>query len=363
MSKLLKNEISESSIKKLSFLLLKQYPSFNREGFHESLFTTDWINLALKQRIRKLSMQIDVYIDEPYCKQLLILESVSRHFSGLFHFVFADFVEVFGQKNFVESMRALALFTQKSTAEFAIRVFLDSEPERTKLQMLEWSQSENEHLRRLSSEGMRPRLPWAAHLNWISENPEWIYPILDYLKSDESRYVQKSVANLINDLSKTQERWVIGLCQSWKKVQSKHTQWIIKHGLRTLLKQGNADALALIGYLPVEHVELMAFSIAQKVEIGQRLHGSFMLDSSKNLGLLRLEYAISFVRKKQKPYRKIFKISESDFTIHQREFQFTHDFKVISTRCYVPGQHDIELIMNGKSIKKAQFELIEAAIS
>jgi len=363
MSKLLKNEISESSIKKLSLLLLKQYPSFNRASFHESLFTKDWINLALKQRIRKLSMQIDVYIDEPYCKQLAILKPVSMQFSGLFHFVFADFVEVFGKKYFVESMSALALFTQNSTAEFAIRVFLDSEPEKTKLQMLEWSQSENEHLRRLSSEGMRPRLPWAAHLPWIADNPDWIYPILDNLKADESRYVQKSVANLINDVSKNQEQWVIDLCKSWKKVQSKNTQWIIKHGLRTLLKQGNADALELIGYKSAEHVELMAFSIAQKVEIGQKLHVSFKLDSSKNLGLLRLEYAISFVRKKQKPYRKIFKISESDFTIHQREFQFTHDFKVISTRRYAPGLHDIELIVNGKSIKKAQFELIETAIN
>ncbi|WEJ61616.1 DNA alkylation repair protein [Thiomicrorhabdus lithotrophica] len=359
MSKLLKDEINEKNIKKLAVLVNRQKASFDVLGFKNAILDSNWQALALKQRVRKITIQLGTYLDCSYLESICILKEVSVNFSGLFHFVFADFVEVFGVEDFETSMDALALFTVNSTSEFAIRVFLQKQPEKTKQQILAWSKSDNEHLRRLASEGVRPRLPWATHLPWIAENPNWVRPILENLKSDSSRYVQKSVANLINDLSKTQVDWVIQLCHAWQSSQSEQTQWIVKHALRTLLKQGNPKALALIGYSVTTHIKVLGWDFDKQVSVGEVWQANFALDSIKDLGLLRLEYALSFLRKHQSPYRKVFKIAEADYKVNHKPFQFKHNFKVISTRAYVPGKHKIELIMNGQIVKTAEFELIK----
>jgi len=358
MSKLLKDEINQKNIKSLAVLVNRQKANFDVWKFQNAILDNDWEALALKHRVRKIALQLNANLDCSYIDSIHILKEVSVNFSGLFHFVFADFVEVFGLENFETSMDALALFTVNSTAEFAIRAFLEKQPEKTKQQILAWSKSDNEHLRRLASEGVRPRLPWATHLPWIAENPDWVRPILENLKSDSSRYVQKSVANLINDLSKTQVDWVIQLCQAWQVNQNEQTQWIIKHALRTLLKQGNPKALALIGYGSITHIEVLDWDVDEQVSIGKVFQAAFVLDSNEGLGLLRLEYGLSFVRKHQSPYRKIFKIAEADYQINHKSFQFKHNFKVINTRVYVPGKHKIELIINGQSVKTAEFELI-----
>lgn len=358
MSKLLKNEINEKNIKNLAILVNRQKASFDVLKFEKAILDDGWKALALKQRVRKITILLEANLNSSYIESIRILKEVSVNFSGLFHFVFADFVEVFGTEDFEISMDALALFTVNSTAEFAIRAFLQKQHEKTKQQILAWSKSDNEHLRRLASEGIRPRLPWAIHLPWIAENPDWVRPILENLKSDSSRYVQKSVANLINDLSKTQVDWVIQLCQAWQTNQTEQTQWIIKHALRTLLKQGHPKALALIGYGSTTHIKVLDWNIDNQVSIGDVWQAAFVLDSAEDLGLLRLEYAISFLRKHQSPYRKIFKIAEVDYQIKHKAFQFRHNFKVISTRVYIPGKHKIELIMNGQVVKTAEFELI-----
>jgi 3-methyladenine DNA glycosylase AlkC len=358
MSNSLKDEINSKSIKKLSFLLAEQYPGFDVIAFNQSVFSENWQSLTLKQRIRKITNLLHQFMDKKYTEQLKILMTVSVNFSGLFHFIFADFVEKYGQNNFEDSMQALELFTQNSTAEFAVRTFLQSDREKTKRQMLKWSVSDNEHLRCLSSEGVRPRLPWATHLPWVAENPDWVRPILENLKFDTSAYVQKSVANLINDLSKNQTKWVLTLCEAWLTSGNQQSKWIVKHGLRTLLKQGNTEALKLLGYLPATHIALDNWYLDKEITIGERLHGSLELTSSQQLGLLRIEYAISFLRKHQPPYRKVFKIAESNYEVSQKHLKWNHNFKIIRTREYVPGMHIVELMINGKSVKTSQFNLL-----
>lgn len=360
LSKFLKEEISPQKIKKLTGLIKTIKPDFDALGFEDSVLDKHWDSLALKQRIRKLSEQLYVYLNSSYLDSLIVLEAVSVEFTGLFHFVFADYVEIYGLYDFEPSMQALALFTKNSTAEFAIRAFLNKKPEKTKQQLLIWSKSDNEHLRRLASEGVRPRLPWATHLTWIAENPEWVRPILENLKSDSSRYVQKSVANLINDLSKSQKEWVLELIKTWLKYESSpspETKWISKHALRTLLKQGNMNALALMNYGDILHIKLNEWQLDENVKIGEVLNGQFTIISQQPLGLLRLEYALCFLRKSQSPYRKVFKLAESCDETNCKTFNLRHNFKVISTRNYVPGLHTIELMINGQTINTSEFEL------
>lgn len=373
MSNLLKDQIDLQSIKKLAILINQQAPKFDMHSLTQVVEQPKWAGLPLMQRIRTLTLalntgfkqaEVDTY---PAC--LVHLKAVSIEFNGLFHFLFSDYVGCFGTNHYELSMQALALFTENSTAEFAIRPFLNTQPERTKAQMVAWSLSDNLHLRRLASEGVRPKLPWAKHLPWIAENPEWVRPIIENLKSDSSLYVRKSVANLLNDLSKTQADWVLDLCESWNqnKQACSETRWIIKHALRTLLKNAHPQALAIIGYASVEHLTLSNWQLDNQVRVGERLAFSFNLKtkqmvqgqahSSPPLGYLRLEYAVLFLRKQRQPYRKVFKIGEGKYEPSERVFAKSHNFKPISTRTYYPGVHQIELLINGQVMQTSKFEL------
>jgi 3-methyladenine DNA glycosylase AlkC len=356
MSKLLKHEIDQQGIDKLTGLLALSSKGFDKQALNHFVITEDWDSLALKQRIRRVSQGLHNCLDGDYIDQLESLKKVHSEFSGLFHLIFCDFVEIYGLAFFDDSMRALELFTVQSSAEFAVRPFIEREPSRAKEYLLRWASDDNEHLRRLSSEGVRPRLPWAKKISWIEDNPGWVQPIVEKLKSDQNRYVQKSVANLLNDLSKADPEWLFQVFNSWDLNQT-DTKWIVKHALRTLLKKGDQRALNILGYPSPSHIKLQNWSMIDEVKIGERLDWSFTLDAEKQLGVVRLEYAIYFLRKQQGPYRKVFKISESEMTGKSKIYNAFHNFKKITTRTYIPGIHQFELILNGKVIKTAEFDL------
>ncbi len=361
MSKLLKHQINAETIKKLAVLIADQAAdqenSFDINSFLAWILIEDWQNLALKQRIRTVAEAMGRFIGGDYPLQVELLQKVHTEFSGLFHLVFAEFVELYGLEDFDTSMLALQSFTENSSAEFAIRPFIERYPQQTRRQMVEWSKSPNEHLRRLASEGLRPRLPWAKHLPWIAEQPEWVLPIVEQLKTDSSRYVQKSVANLLNDLCKTQDQWVLEQLSSWE-LGNPQSLWIVRHALRNLLKQGDDRALQLLGYPDIDHLSVENWHLDKQVRIGERLHCSFDLLSAHKLGLIRLEYALYFLRNKQQPYRKVFKISEAEIDKANKHFQCQHNFKLITTRKYVSGIHKMELLVNGRVVKTAEFTLI-----
>lgn len=174
-------------------------------------------------------------------------------------------------------------FTKSSSSEFVIRHFINNYPN-TMNKMLEWSKSSNYHVRRLSSEGCRPRLPWAIGLPIFQRDPSLIIPILDNLKLDSEMYVRKSVANNINDISKDNPDIVIDLCKKWLKEyeNNENLWWIVKHGLRTLLKQGNKEALNIFGYESFDTYVVNNFIFDKKVKLGDKLNFSFEICSKKS---------------------------------------------------------------------------------
>jgi len=112
--------------------------------------------------------------------------------------------------------------------------------------MKSWSKNKNKHIRRLASEGVRPRLPWASKLDQFIKNPKPILPILNNLKDDSSKYVQKSVANCINDILKDNSKIGKTLIDKWKLKPTKERKWIIKHALRNLIKTNDKWALKVV---------------------------------------------------------------------------------------------------------------------
>ena len=139
--------------------IAKVYPSFDRQRFFSLVYDEEWDALELKARMRHASDALGQTLPTDYRKALAILLKVERHFENFDHLVFADFVERFGVDDFDASMPALEVFTRTS-AEFAVRPFIRRYPERALAYMLEWTGHESDKVRRLASEGCRPRLPW-----------------------------------------------------------------------------------------------------------------------------------------------------------------------------------------------------------
>jgi len=158
----------------------------------------------------------------------------------------AKYVEDYGLNDFELSIKALEAITQRNTSEYAIRPFIQKYPNKTINQMLKWSVNPNFHVRRLASEGGRPRLPWANKLQQYIDDPSPLLPILQNLKDDPSKYVQKSVANCINDILKDNPVIAKDLINSWTSTTTKARSWIIKHAIRNLRKKNDPWAMNIM---------------------------------------------------------------------------------------------------------------------
>lgn len=272
---------------------------------------------------------------------------------------FPIFVEIYGQDeaDWDVSMAALARYTPYASSELAVRSFIINREERMMAQMYEWSKDENELVRRLASEGCRPQLPWGQALTSFKKDPAPVLPILEQLKTDPSIHVRKSVANNLNDISKTHPDLVVKLAKEWYG-KNDDTDWIIKHGCRTLLKKGNREALALFGYDDTASAEIQDFTLeTASVSIGEEIIFSFAV-LTKEAAKVRLEYGIDYVKSNGKRNRKIFKISEISLKENEKRlYTKKHSFADVSVRKHYPGIHSITLIVNGSEQKKLDFKV------
>jgi 3-methyladenine DNA glycosylase AlkC len=222
------------------------YPRFDTNSFlARSLAGLD--HLTLTQRLRRMTACLRTTLPPNYRRALGILNRlaprIDRGFTTLF---LPDFVGLYGLDDFETSMEALRYFTTFGSSEFAVREFLRRDLARTLTVMETWSRDPDEDVRRLASEGCRPRLPWSFRLDALTADPSPVIPILENLRDDPSLYVRKSVANHLNDIAKDHPSWVLDRMERWP-LESPRTAWIAKRALRTLIKKGDRRALAVIG--------------------------------------------------------------------------------------------------------------------
>ncbi|AJP10308.1 TPA: DNA alkylation repair protein [Clostridioides difficile] len=357
MPELLKNMYNRESLYEVAVAIQSVYNSFKVDEFIKSTMDETWNNLELKARCRKISMSLGMYLPEDYKEALSILEKSVTGF--YFAFFFPDFVEVYGQDdiNWDLSISALERNTEYWSSEFAVRAFIIKDEERMMAQMRKWSKHKSEHVRRLASEGCRPQLPWGQAISKFKKDPTPVLPILEQLKTDTSTYVQKSVANNLNDISKTHPDLVISIAKDWYG-KNKSTNWIVKHGCRTLLKKGNRDVLALFGYDDTTSINLQDFTLeTTSISIGEDLTFSFNI-LAKKATKTRLEYGIDYIKSNGKRNRKIFKISEVSLKENEKKsYMKKHSFADVSVRKHYPGIHSIAIIINGIEKDKLDFEL------
>ncbi|HBG0293739.1 DNA alkylation repair protein [Clostridioides difficile] len=357
MPELLKNMYNRESLYEVAVAIQSVYNSFKVDEFIKSTMDETWNNLELKARCRKISMSLGMYLPEDYKEALSILEKSVTGF--YFAFFFPDFVEVYGQDdiNWDLSISALERNTEYWSSEFAVRAFIIKDEERMMAQMRKWSKHKSEHVRRLASEGCRPQLPWGQAISKFKKDPTPVLPILEQLKTDTSTYVQKSVANNLNDISKTHPDLVISIAKDWYG-KNKYTNWIVKHGCRTLLKKGNRDVLALFGYDDTTSINIQDFTLeTTSISIGENLTFSFKI-LAKKATKTRLEYGIDYMKSNGKRNRKIFKISEVSLKENEKKsYMKKHSFADVSVRRHYPGIHSITIIINGVEKGKLDFEL------
>ena len=360
MAKLLKELYNEDYIDLLSSNILSNYTDFDKDNFIVSIFENQWQEKELKQRMRHIATTLYKFLPQEYDKSISILKKtfLKMNFQyGLENMIFQDFVEVYGLEDFETSMDALSCFTVGSSSEFAIRQFILKYPDSTMEQMKLWAKSENEHIRRLASEGCRPRLPWAIALSDFKENPKEVLEILEILKDDESLYVRKSVANSLNDISKDNPQIVKNITKKWIGI-TKERDWILKHGCRTLLKSADQEILEIFGFTKNSDIAIDDFVVNNNIQMGDNLEFSFELHSKDELGKLRVEYSIEFVRQNNRFSKKVFKIAEGIYEQNSKKFAKNYSFKAISTRKYYEGKHRVSIIVNGVILEEKEFILL-----
>jgi 3-methyladenine DNA glycosylase AlkC len=354
---LLKNLIDAAFIQRLGEACQERHPSFEPERFLAAVLDKNYPALELKGRIRHVASMLYQELALPFDQACAVLKPVSSQFPGIPGFVFPEVIEQFGLDHPEVALESLGHFTQFSTSEFAIRPFICRYPEFTLAQLMRWARSDNHHLRRLASEGCRPRLPWGQALTQFKQDPTPLLPILEQLKQDSSDYVRRSVANHLNDISKDQPQLMLKICQRWFG-EHPDTDWIIKHALRGLLKQRHPVALQLFGYQPVA-VQTQLELAKNSVAMGERLHFSLKLQlTAAQQGKLRLEYAIDFASKTGKARHKVFQWLERVVNEPELVIQRSYQFKDLTTRKHYPGEHRLSIIVNGQVVTSQTFMLV-----
>lgn len=356
----LKHSYNEAYIERLSKALKKHHKRFKPVAFQQSIFDDSWEQRELKERMSHIRHCLHEHLNLPYREALAVLLPAAKDFGSYEGMFFPEYVEVYGLDSWKPSMKALEILTQYSSSEFAVRPFIEKDEERMMAQMQSWAQHKNHHVRRLSSEGCRPRLPWARALPVFKKDPRPIEPILNALRRDDSEYVRRSVANNLNDIAKDNPDRVLNWCEKYHQ-QNPLTDWIIKHGCRTLLKQAHPEALALFGYSPIKGLSVTNFNLNPHcVAIGDHLGFSFSLKKrSGNLGRLRIEYGIDYRKANGNLSRKIFKITEGQYSDNSLHFERRQSFLPMSTRRHYPGEHRLAVIVNGRELAVEEFEVIK----
>lgn len=356
----LSNFFNETYYLHLSNLIKEVYPAFQKNKFYKDVIF-ELEKYELMQRLRNTALLFHKYLTNDYRKNVEILKEVVKneppHFRNL---IFPDYVQLFGIDDYEFSLDALTYFTQFSSSEFAVRHFILKDEKRTIQEMEKWSKSDNFHIRRLASEGSRPRLPWSFKLHSIDKNPKITSKILENLKEDKELYVKKSVANHLNDFSKDYPNFVLETLKTWD-LNNLDSLWIAKHATRTIVKQGNKDALKLFGFTNEVKIRVENFiTNKDKIKLGDTLNFSFDIisdsDSSQNLVI---DYIIHYNKKNEKHTTKVFKLKNYNLNPSENlKVTKNQTFKDFTTRKHFLGEHFIEIQINGNSYGKYSFFLV-----
>ncbi len=347
---------TRESIDKFADVIKRHYPGFDKTQFLELMFDESFEAKELLDKMKHTTKCLFDTLSKSYKEALDILMKAVPHVKGFEALALPDFVATYGLEEWDLSMPALRHFTKYISAELAVRPFLAKDPENGMACMLVLAGDEDPKVRRLASEGCRPRLPWAVALPKFKKDPSPILPILEKLKNDPSADVRRSVANNLNDISKDNPELALEICEKWHG-HTENTDKIVKHACRSMLKAGNKRALEIFGYGDPSLIDIKNLKFDKKaLSIGDSLTFTFDIYIKKK-SKVRLEYAVYFVKAKGKISKKVFKIMEKEYDSGTYSLSKKQAFQEQTTRKHYPGTHQISIIVNGEEKATASFEL------
>lgn len=261
---------------------------------------------------------------------------------------------------FDDAMAVLAELTGRLTSEFAIRTLLRHDLDRALGIVAAWTGSPDEHVRRLASEGTRPYLPWAVRVPGLLARPDVTVGILDALYRDDSEYVRRSVANHLNDISRDSPHLVVETARRWLDAPAPTTPALVRRALRTLVKRGYPEALALLGFVPAS-VDIDGPHLADtRVPWGGEARFTAVIrNAGAESARLSVDYVVHHRRANGTLRDKVFKLATADLAPGEElAIDRRHSFRAITTRRYYPGEHAVALQVNGIATPAVTFELL-----
>ena len=357
-------------VQKIATEIKAVYPDFKQEAFEKDVLDL-FPKLELKERMFHIRDMLTLYLPTDYREAMnILLEALPKaldntksddDFGDFIYAPYGEFVTLHGCRleHLDFSLAALREISKRFSVEFAIRDFINAFPEETLAVLEACSLSDNYHERRLASEGLRPKLPWAKKLT-INYSEPLIH--LENLFDDNTRYVTRSVANHLNDIAKEDASLVIETLKRWKasgKQDPKEMDFILNHALRTLVKQGNEDALSLLGYMQNPDIKVSGFMIhKEEVSVGEALLFDFKVKAKEDTKLM-IDYIIHFRTKAGTLSPKVHKLKKVSLKKGESlTLQKKHHFKAnMTTRTLYEGEHKVELQINGTLYASSTFIL------
>jgi 3-methyladenine DNA glycosylase AlkC len=357
----LKDEISPSLARALGAELRQAWPEFPTPRFTRGLGAA-LAPLELLARVDLLADRLAVALPAPFPDAAAVLWRAleSPAFTGWMTLPCGTFVARQGLEDPDGSLPLLAVLTPRWSSEGPIRPFIEHHPDITYRHLRRWCSDDDEHVRRLVSEGTRPRLPWAPLLRGLVADPSPNVPLLDALVDDASPYVQRSVANHLNDITKDHPDLALDVAERWL---SRGSPWVVRHGIRTLVKCGDERALSLVGVDTGSEVELVDLALDRtRVVIGESVTITFTLalDPGSNTGSdAVIDYRVRYTGVRGIKAPRVVKLTRRHLepgqpvTISQQ-----HPFEHVSIRRIYPGSHTIDIQVNGRVLGSASIEVI-----
>lgn len=363
---LLKELVHAEFLDRLGGALRRETPAFDAVAFRQTVLGPGWEALELKARIRRTAEVLYAHLALPFPDAAEVLVRVSERLYaelnpnpyGLQLVCLSEVGEIYGRAHPEAAFRLFEWSTRVGTAEFAVRPFLLADPAGSLARLERFARHEDQHVRRLASEGSRPRLPWGMALKPFQRDPSPTLPILERLKTDPSDYVRRSVANHLNDIAKDHPELALDLAERWLGTHP-HTDALVRHAMRVLIKRAHPRALALFGWRPEAAVREARIAIhpqAPRIGASARIAFGFVLDTAAPV---RADYVVGYRKADGSIREKVFVGVERHLEAGSHRFERTHSFREMTTRKHHAGTHTLELMVNGMRVARAGFELTD----
>ncbi len=367
MAAALKDQFGAGVAREIARQITAVHGKFPRRAFLAEALK-EYQDLSLTARGFRIAEALRKHLPADYPTALEILLRATRDphrhrasagMAGFFYMPHLFFVARYGLDHFEESMRAQHAWTQRFTAEYSIRAFLERHPEATLAMLEKWARDPSHHVRRLVSEGTRPRLPWAPRLRGFQRDPRPVLRLLELLKDDPELYVRRSVANNLNDIGKDHPALLARVARLWLKGASAERRWIVSHALRSAVKRADPGALRALGYGGYARVKIAAARVAPaRLRIGDAVNVSFELvnETSRQQRVLA-DLVVHFV-KARGTGAKTFKLKALQLPPRGRAVLAKKiGLAQLTTRRHYPGVHRVEAMLNGRRVPLGAFRL------